>query len=70
MTTKQKLDKALKALYFYCDRDNYNLNSWPSSQIDKDCGQIAKGVLDEIEGIQGARRKNNAIRVSKRSNSA
>jgi hypothetical protein len=70
MTTKQKLDKALKALYFYCDRDNYNLNTWPGTPIEKDCGKLARGVLNEIEGIQGARRKNNTVRVSKRSNSA
>jgi hypothetical protein len=70
MTIKGKLAEALRALDFYANRDNYNLNTWPGTPIEKDCGKLARGVLDEIEGIQGNRRKNNAIRVSKRSNSA
>ena len=48
MTAKEKLDKALEALKWYADQNNYNLNTWPGKPIEKDVGKLAKKTLGEI----------------------
>lgn len=47
---KQKLNRAQEALKFYADSDCYSdFGRFGLSEVDEDCGEFARKVLEEIE---------------------
>lgn len=48
MTPKDKLEKAIAALAWYAQRENYNDRTWRTYAIEFDMGERARKTLGEI----------------------